>query len=67
MFFIMAIIANCGHNSQHEYIGFKNWSHGEAPFVYGFKGFETIFVSSSFSCGGTKTVTMTGGKSKKSC
>ncbi|CAR29373.1 hypothetical protein ZYGR_0AD00550 [Zygosaccharomyces rouxii] len=64
IFFIMAIIANCGHNQQHEYIGFKNWSHGDAPFVQGFKGFVTIFVTSSFSYGGTETVTLTGGEAK---
>lgn len=63
-FSIVAIIATCGHNPQHEYIGFKNWSHGDAPFVNGFKGFVTIFVSSSFSYCGTETVTMTGGESK---
>ncbi|CCF58822.1 hypothetical protein KAFR_0F02250 [Kazachstania africana CBS 2517] len=63
IFFIMSIIVNVGHNPQHEYIGFKNWTVGEAPFVDGFKGFASLFVSASFAYGGTESITLTSGES----
>ncbi|CAG62327.1 CYN1 [Nakaseomyces glabratus] len=62
IFFIMSIIVNVGKNPQHEYIGFKNWTHGEAPFVNGFKGFASLFVSACFAYGGTESITLTGGE-----
>lgn len=64
IFFILSIVVNVGHNPDHEYIGFKYWNYGDAPFVNGFKGFVTIFVSSSFSYGGTESITMTSGEAK---
>ncbi|CUS20569.1 LAQU0S01e09626g1_1 [Lachancea quebecensis] len=62
MFFIISIIVNAGHNSDHAYIGFKNWGVGDAPFVNGFKGFASLFVSSSFAFGGTESITLTAGE-----
>lgn len=62
IFFILSIVVNVGHNPQHEYIGFKNWNHGEAPFVDGFKGFASLFVSASFAYGGTESITLTNGE-----
>lgn len=63
-FFIISIMVNLGYNQNHKYIGFKNWTYGEAPFVNGFKGFATLFVSSSFAYGGTESLTLTGGEAK---
>lgn len=62
IFFVLSIVVNVGHNPEHRYIGFTNWAIGEAPFVNGFKGFVTIFVSSSFSYGGTESITLTAGE-----
>lgn len=62
IFFILSIVVNVGHNPSHEYIGFKYWNYGQAPFVNGFKGFVTLFVSSSFSYGGVESITITSGE-----
>ncbi|CAL9729484.1 basic amino-acid permease [Monosporozyma unispora] len=62
IFFILGIVVNVGHNPQHEYIGFKYWTHGDAPFVDGFKGFASLFVSASFAYGGTESITLTNGE-----
>ncbi|CAK7895659.1 amino-acid permease GAP3 [[Candida] anglica] len=64
MFFIISIIVNAGHNSNHEYIGFKYWSQGDAPFVNGFRGFAKIFVTASFAYGGTESIALTAGEMK---
>lgn len=61
-FFIVSIVVNVGHNEQHEYIGFKYWSMGDAPFVDGFKGFAKLFVTASFALGGTESLTLTSGE-----
>lgn len=63
-FFIVSVVVNVGHNQSHEYIGFKNWTVGEAPFVQGFKGFSSIFVASAFAYGGTESITLTAGSAK---
>lgn len=55
-FFIVSIVVNAGHNEQHEYIGFKYWTIGDAPVVDGIRGFATLFVSSAFALGGTESV-----------
>ncbi|KAG2735928.1 hypothetical protein G9P44_000018 [Scheffersomyces stipitis] len=62
IFFIVSIIVNAGHNNQHEYIGFKWWSHGDAPFVDGLKGFTSLFVSAAFAMGGLESVSLTAGE-----
>ncbi|SCU92070.1 LAFA_0F07800g1_1 [Lachancea sp. 'fantastica'] len=64
MFFIISIVVNAGHNQDHSYIGFKNWGIGDAPFVNGFKGFASLFVSSSYAYGGTESITLTAGETK---
>lgn len=64
IFFIVSIVVNAGHNTDHEYIGFKYWSMGDAPFVDGFKGFAKIFVTASFAYGGTESLTLTAGEAK---
>jgi AAT family amino acid transporter len=63
-FFIVSIVVNVGHNTQHEYIGFKYWTIGDAPFVNGFKGFASLFVTSAFAFGGTESITITAGSAK---
>lgn len=50
VFIIIGIVVNAGGNTSHEYIGGKNWSVGEAPFVGGFGGFARVFVTASFAC-----------------
>ncbi|SCU98509.1 LAMI_0F14972g1_1 [Lachancea mirantina] len=64
IFFIVSIVVNAGHNDQHEYIGFKWWGYRDAPFVNGFKGFASIFVTSSFAFGGTESITLTAGEAQ---
>ncbi|CCD22292.1 uncharacterized protein NDAI_0A01340 [Naumovozyma dairenensis CBS 421] len=64
IFFILSIVVNVGKNPQHEYIGFKNWTRGEAPFVDGIKGFASLFVSASFAYGGTESITLTNGEAE---
>lgn len=64
IFFIISIIANAGHNEQNEYIGFKYWSLGDAPFVDGFRGFSLSFVTAAFAYGGTESITLTSGEMK---
>lgn len=62
IFFILGIVVNVGHNPEHKYIGFQYWTRGEAPFVNGFKGFASLFVSASFAYGGTESITLTNGE-----
>lgn len=50
VFIIIGIVVNAGGNTSHEYIGGKNWSVGDAPFVGGFGGFARVFVTASFAC-----------------
>lgn len=64
IFFIMSIVANAGHNTMHEYIGFQYWSRGDAPFVDGFRGFAKTFVTAAFAYGGTESITLTAGEQK---
>lgn len=64
IFFIISIVCNAGHNTYHEYIGFKYWSYGDAPFVNGFKGFAGIFVTAAFAYGGTESIALTAGELK---
>lgn len=64
IFFIVSIIVNAGKNPQHEYIGFKLWSQGDAPIVDGFKGFASTFVTAAFAYGGTESISLVGGEMK---
>eukprot|EP01053_Blabericola_migrator_P005704 Blabericola_migrator_1__5703@NODE_2896_length_2229_cov_841_108233_g1817_i0_p1_GENE_NODE_2896_length_2229_cov_841_108233_g1817_i0NODE_2896_length_2229_cov_841_108233_g1817_i0_p1_ORF_typecomplete_len545_score78_26AA_permease/PF00324_21/1_8e154AA_permease_2/PF13520_6/8_9e62Aa_trans/PF01490_18/1_9e06Aa_trans/PF01490_18/3_3e02Trp_Tyr_perm/PF03222_13/0_0048Trp_Tyr_perm/PF03222_13/4_6e02DMT_6/PF04342_12/0_024DUF4481/PF14800_6/1_1_NODE_2896_length_2229_cov_841_108233_g1817_i04492083 len=64
IFLVVAILVNCGVNRDKEYIGFKNWTIGDAPFVRGFSGFAGVFVTASFAFGGTESIGVTAGETK---
>lgn len=64
IFFIISIVVNAGENTNNEYIGFKWWSYGDAPFVDGFAGFAQLFVTAAFAYGGTESITLTSGEMK---
>ncbi|KAG8851572.1 hypothetical protein FRB91_007728 [Serendipita sp. 411] len=64
VFLITGAIVNTGINSEHTYIGFANWSIGDAPFVGGVAGWATAFVTSAMSYGGTESLAITAGETK---
>eukprot|EP01054_Gregarina_sp_Poly1_P002488 Gregarina_sp_Poly_1__2487@NODE_1674_length_3553_cov_1178_510040_g1100_i0_p1_GENE_NODE_1674_length_3553_cov_1178_510040_g1100_i0NODE_1674_length_3553_cov_1178_510040_g1100_i0_p1_ORF_typecomplete_len551_score61_25AA_permease/PF00324_21/2_4e154AA_permease_2/PF13520_6/1_2e58Aa_trans/PF01490_18/8_6e05PrgI/PF12666_7/0_086PrgI/PF12666_7/1_8e04PrgI/PF12666_7/3_5e03PrgI/PF12666_7/1_6e03PrgI/PF12666_7/4_3e03Trp_Tyr_perm/PF03222_13/0_02Trp_Tyr_perm/PF03222_13/8_6e03_NODE_1674_length_3553_cov_1178_510040_g1 len=64
LFIIIGILVNLGANSDHRYIGFENWGIEEAPFVGGFGGFASVFVTASFAFGGTESIGVTAGETK---
>ncbi|KAF5589461.1 amino acid permease [Fusarium pseudocircinatum] len=64
IFMILGIVVNCGANTDHTYIGGKNWHVGDAPFVGGIGGFASVFVTASFSYGGTESIGITAGETK---
>ncbi|CAI7570609.1 unnamed protein product [Penicillium bialowiezense] len=64
IFIILGIAVNCGGNKNHEYIGARNWTKGEAPFVGGIGGFASVFVTASFAYGGTESIAITAGETK---
>lgn len=64
VFIILGIVVNCGANNMHEYLGFHYWNIGDAPFVGGFKGFASVFVTASFAYGGTESIGITAGETK---
>jgi AAT family amino acid transporter len=45
-------------------VGGRNWTIGEAPFVDGFKGFASLFVSAAFAYGGTESIGLTAAEQK---
>lgn len=49
VFFFLSIAVNVGGNQANEYIGAQYWTLGAAPFVNGFRGFASIFVTASFA------------------
>lgn len=55
-FIIFGIIVNCGGvpTDNRGYIGARYWHSPEQAFRNGFKGFCTVFVTASFSFGGTE-------------
>ncbi|KAL8291597.1 hypothetical protein RQP46_001855 [Phenoliferia psychrophenolica] len=59
IFFFLGIAVNAGGNNMHRYIGAENWTIGDAPFVGGFGGFASIFVTASFAYGGTESIGIT--------
>ncbi|WPH00604.1 Hypothetical protein R9X50_00343400 [Acrodontium crateriforme] len=63
-FIIVGIVVNCGGNSEHQYIGGRNWHIGDAPFVNGIGGFASVFVTASFAYGGTESIAITAGETK---
>ncbi|TQB69762.1 hypothetical protein MPDQ_001386 [Monascus purpureus] len=64
VFIILGIAVNCGGNTEHKYIGGKNWHIGDAPFVGGIGGFASVFVTASFAFGGTESIAITAGETK---
>ncbi|KNZ72196.1 putative amino-acid permease PB1C11.02 [Termitomyces sp. J132] len=64
LFIILGILVNAGVNSQHEYIGWSNWRISGAPFVGGFGGFASVFVTASFAFGGTESLGITAGETR---
>ncbi|KAG5646843.1 hypothetical protein DXG03_002220 [Asterophora parasitica] len=64
VFIIVGIIVNAGVNSEHKYIGGSNWRIPGAPFVGGFGGFASVFVTASFAFGGTESLGITAGETK---
>ncbi|KAF5345326.1 hypothetical protein D9758_008481 [Tetrapyrgos nigripes] len=64
VFIILGILVNVGVNQQHEYIGARYWHIPGAPFVDGFRGFASVFVTASFAYGGTESLGITAGETK---
>lgn len=64
IFIIVGIAVNCGGNTDHEYIGTRNFYLGDAPFVGGIGGFASVFVTASFAYGGTESIAITAGETK---
>ncbi len=64
IFIIIGICVNVGKNPDHEYLGFHYWKIGDAPFVNGFRGFASVFVTASFAYGGTESIGVTAGETK---
>lgn len=64
IFIILGIVVNCGANTSHQYLGFHYWHIEDAPFVRGFRGFASVFVTASFAYGGTESIGITAGESK---
>ncbi len=55
VFIIMGLVLICGGGPKGGYIGAKYW-HNPGPLSHGFKGICTVFVTASFSFGGTEIV-----------
>lgn len=63
IFFIISIVVNAGGNTDREYIGFRNWTVGDAPFV-SFGGWASTFAATAFAFGGTESICLTAGETK---
>ncbi|EEH42044.1 high-affinity permease for basic amino acids [Paracoccidioides lutzii Pb01] len=64
IFIILGIVVNLGGNVERKYIGGKNWTIGDAPFVGGAGGFASVFVTAAFAYGGTESIAVTAGETK---
>ncbi|KAN0065908.1 Basic amino-acid permease [Thecaphora frezii] len=64
IFIIVGIVVNAGVNDTHSYLGFRYWTIGDAPFVGGFGGFASVFVTASFALGGTESICITAAETK---
>ncbi|SPO28689.1 probable lysine-specific permease [Ustilago trichophora] len=64
VFIIVGIAVNAGANPTHSYLGFKYWTIGDAPFVNGFGGWVSSFVTASFAFGGTESLSITAGETR---
>lgn len=65
LFIICGVLVNVGLNSEHRFIGVSNWTIPGAPFVGGFGGFARVFVTASFAFGGTESLGITAGETRK--
>lgn len=45
-------------------VGARNWTIDAAPFVNGFSGFASLFVSAAFAYGGTESIGITAGEQR---
>ena len=50
VFILVGAAVNGGLNEARKPIGFVNWTVGDAPFVGGFGGFASVFVTAALSC-----------------
>ncbi|ORY04925.1 hypothetical protein K493DRAFT_296752 [Basidiobolus meristosporus CBS 931.73] len=64
IFIVVGICVNLGANRGHGYIGFQYWKLLDAPFVGGFGGFVSVFVTAAFAYGGTESIGITAGETK---
>ncbi|EST06879.1 Amino acid permease/ SLC12A domain protein [Kalmanozyma brasiliensis GHG001] len=64
IFIICGIIVNAGVNDTNSYLGFKYWTIGDAPFVNGFPGWVSSFVTAAFAFGGVESLTVTAGETR---
>jgi len=64
LFIVIGVFVNAGLNREHRYIGLENWRLEGAPFVGGFGGFATVFVTASFAYGGTESLGITAGETR---
>ncbi|EPQ30961.1 uncharacterized protein PFL1_01150 [Pseudozyma flocculosa PF-1] len=64
VFIIAGIVVNAGVNDTRSYLGFRYWTVGDAPFVGGFGGFASVFVTASFALGGTESICITAAETK---
>ncbi|SOV06791.1 probable lysine-specific permease [Ustilago sp. UG-2017a] len=64
IFIIVGILVNAGVNQSKSYLGFRYWTIGDAPFVNGFGGWVSSFVTASFAFGGTESLSITAGETR---
>ncbi|KAJ1033840.1 hypothetical protein NDA16_000048 [Ustilago loliicola] len=64
IFIIVGIVVNAGVNQSKSYLGFRYWTIGDAPFVNGFGGWVSSFVTASFAFGGTESLSITAGETR---
>ncbi|GAA5825598.1 hypothetical protein JCM11251_000304 [Rhodosporidiobolus azoricus] len=64
IFFFLGIAVNAGANTTRTHIGAQYWTIGEAPFVNGFAGFASLFVTAAFAFGGTESVGVAAAETK---
>ncbi|CDW96647.1 hypothetical protein, partial [Sporisorium scitamineum] len=64
VFIIVGIVVNAGVNDTNSYLGFRYWTIGDAPFVGGFGGWVSSFVTASFAFGGTESLSITAGETR---
>ncbi|GAA6034842.1 hypothetical protein JCM8097_009327 [Rhodosporidiobolus ruineniae] len=64
IFFFLGIAVNAGANTSNEYIGARNWTYGQAPFVGGFGGFASLFVKAAYAYGGVDSVAFAAAEAK---